>query len=442
MKSPEGTDVALDHSKPQGLFPWEYDSVVSNCSWHQALGSSKASPTMDILNVSYTELLITIFDFIHEPKLCSDTRSAVYTPILLSHVCHRWHEVILDLPRYWTSIHLSHIRHLSVTQDLLRRSAPLPLALSIELAKPAYCSWNPDSTGFKSFIPEVTDPTVISRLRDLQVSAPYNVLSAFTARASVFPRLENLVLREVDTLKNGAGYLGPLSFNAEVFRNICLDGVGIRLSRSSDLSGIQCLSLVGAPENILDQTRLLNPDSPSEETEPSMTKLVELRLTDRLRHALGVPLNQHSTPSFGGSTLKYLYLATYVTRLPTGALRRALNPMSLEELELDRISLPALCSLFHMISNQGAAEVEEQMPFARLHALTIRGVVGFFRELVNFLLRPLPQLRLLRLLEMEEVDIDEFAAAFSNTQLCPFLASFWANGVEHYRRDVASIAPP
>lgn len=391
---------------------------------------------MDKFNDSYTELLISIFDLVHEQ---SDIRAPIYTPLTLSHVCRRWHEVVLDLPRCWTRVHLSHFHLVSVTEGILRRSAPLPLFLSIDCTKSAHSSWDPDSDGSKAFITTVTESTVISRLRDLRLSAPYPILSAITIRAFTFPSLENLVIRQVESSKED-GYLGPLSFNPEVFRSLALEGVGMRLSNPSDISGIQFLSLVKAPGNLLDQTKLLDPRNPSRELEPSMTALRELRLTNTSPRPRSISTNLPPTPSFEGTKLKYLYLAEYDFGVPDGVLRIALNPMVLEELELNRFRLAAIARVLIVIHSNVHGRVT--MPFVKLHTLTIRGIPTLPRELLSCLLRSFPQLRLLRLLETEVADVDEFEAVLRNTRLCPFLASFWANGVEYPRRSAAMIVPP
>jgi hypothetical protein len=56
----------------------------------------------------------------------------------LTHVCRRWHQIILDLSYQWTHIHVYHTRQPYVLQDILYRSKSGYLYLSLGLTSASF----------------------------------------------------------------------------------------------------------------------------------------------------------------------------------------------------------------------------------------------------------------------------------------------------------------
>lgn len=383
-----------------------------------------------------TELLVEIFDIIHQPELYSDTRSSILIPFTLSHVCRHWRSVILDLPHHWTHIHLSHTRQSLISQQIFRRSKSLPLSLSLGLTN----SPSPIPR-LKEFLAVLTDSSVAGRLRDLRIIGRNTTISRIAAGFTDFPALENLIIRQVQPVEDH-NYVGPFTFNPGVFKSLTLEGVGFHSSHSSALSGLTSLTLVRAAESILNQITLLDYNPPATPYAPCMTQLETLRL-------IGTPpiiSNQRTrpelfSPSFDRKTLKCLHLSDYESDIPIRIVRSSLNPMVLEEIELEDIRGHALTSLIGLISDISAATPS---PFARVHTLTIRKISGFSSQsqsqsLATYLLRAFPQLRVLRLLEVDKV---EFVAALRDPGICPEV-SVLVDGVELSRPPpIMMIAPP
>ncbi len=382
-----------------------------------------------------TELLVEIFDSVHQAELYSDTRSSVPAPLALSHVCCRWRSVILGLPQHWTHVHISHTRHPSVSRDVLQRSQRSGLSLSLALTNSTNSIQTLSSS--KVFLDVMTDPSVTSRLRDLRIIGRNFTITRVAANFSDFPALENLIIRQVQPVDDHH-YVGPFTFNPKVFKSLTLEGIGMHPSRSSVLSGIRALTLVRAAESILDQTALLDYNPPGTPPTPCLVQLSELRLmgtpppssNQRLAQALGT-----YSPSFDNKTLKYVYLSDYQLDIPFRIIRSSLNPMGLEELELANIRGPALRDLIGVFNDIAGTP----LPFARLHTLTIRNS-PFTHLLASYLLRPFPHLRILRL---QDVDTESFTATLRDAWICPLVSSLLVDGAEVPRPPaIMMIGPP
>jgi hypothetical protein len=99
-------------------------------------------------------------------------------------------------------------------------------------------------------------------------------------------------------------------------------------------------------------------------TSPSMTELTELRLTN-------TPIREIPGPhlaSFECKKLKHIFLADYELKAPIGVLRTALNPMVLEQLELENVHGRALHAVVNMIDSIAGAP----LPFAKVNTLRLR----------------------------------------------------------------------
>jgi hypothetical protein len=170
------------------------------------------------------ETIAIIFSFLSLPReyvrLLTGDKQDVRSWLRVSHVCHRWREIALNQPRFWSRIDFTTLTSAGATEVLSRsKMAPLELEANLSCAH-----WGGDRVG--AFGKQLSSP--VSHISRLNVTADFADLQMIIEQlASPAPVLEwlSLIVDDQCHLRR----MGIPS-NAVIPRNLC-DGTAPRLSR-------------------------------------------------------------------------------------------------------------------------------------------------------------------------------------------------------------------
>lgn len=188
-------------------------------------------------------------------------------PLLASHVCHRWREIALRTPSFWTTIHFREPVHLARAQAYLERcsaSSTYPYCLDILVDTVAPEDHIHGVTLCREELVQVFDIIIahVGHWRSFHLKIRDNVCKATARRylstCGPAPSLETLQLYHfenyvtVDNLYEATHRPPVIVFENQVpkLRNVSLIGVNLPWLKSPYLMNLQKLELALHPDNI------------------------------------------------------------------------------------------------------------------------------------------------------------------------------------------------
>jgi F-box-like len=168
------------------------------------------------------EVLEIIFSFLFlpekfEPSMTGGKRDRLAW-LRVSHVCHRWREIALNQPRFWSRINFNTLTLAGVT-CVLSRSKMAPLVLEANLSD-VYWDWYRQDTFRKQLMDHISH---ISQLNIIADSLSLN--SVFRKLVSPAPILDSLSVIVNNITSSGMEILTKIPLPLSLF-----DGMAPRLS--------------------------------------------------------------------------------------------------------------------------------------------------------------------------------------------------------------------
>ena len=158
------------------------------------------------------EILSIIFSLLSSFEAL-DLVSSPPTPSLpVSHVCHRWREISLNLPYLWSHINFTNLKTPAGAAVMLVRAKTAPLYLEAETIQ-----W--DSAKFKAFKEQIE--AHIHHIRHLSITVKPNHLKMFGQLVSSAPSLE---LLSIDNRQS------PYVFSPVIIPDNLFDGIAPELT--------------------------------------------------------------------------------------------------------------------------------------------------------------------------------------------------------------------
>lgn len=310
------------------------------------------------------------------------------SPVVVSHVCKHWRDLVIDLAPQWENLRICHTHHPEVLSTFISRSKQRPFGLYIDLpVVNLELLGTSDQVDFRDTFKVVFDN--ISRLYALHVQS-FNqtlriIFSNFFKNAA-FSRLETFSLTQTgtDPLCN----FGPVTFNPACFQTLRLERAMINCDATC-LAGLTSLQLISSSGTLLDQTQLTHLTYPFIPSAPIMSQLNRLKIvgTDL------TPTSPIFTPSFNTQSLLHLTLAriSAFNEAAMGPIDKlfaaTLNPglLNIELIELDdhsfllflrhlEVQYPLVKSLVLIAVNLRLVTESFLLAFPALQNLTLIGV--------------------------------------------------------------------
>jgi hypothetical protein len=190
------------------------------------------------------EVLITIFSFgVALPSFGVLKSSLRISPFSISHVCHRWRKISLDLTHLWSQINFTKLTPTG-TAEMLARAKMAPLHLEAVTKKRAIIE------GFEGQI-----KAHIHHTRHLRISAPQEQLEQMLEQlVSSAPSLEQLSVTNLNRDSFRTPFIPNNIFNGKAPKLIYLRLVNCRIHWWSPiicplLEGLRNLELCSCPKN-------------------------------------------------------------------------------------------------------------------------------------------------------------------------------------------------
>ncbi|KAG6831283.1 hypothetical protein H0H87_005747 [Tephrocybe sp. NHM501043] len=311
-----------------------------------------------------TEVLARVFEAL--TQLCG---LSLAIPLTISHVCHRWRTVVVNLSSQWTYITINTTRYVDVFTDLVSRSKQRFFVLEINLPSLniEQCSVERQKEFRDTFF---TIRKNITRLRGLQIASNnatlFLIFNKLLERVD-YPELEILSIHQLD--ETARRYtLGPLKLNPHNLSRLALMNIMIECDASC-LANLHSIRLVNSSGSFLNQKHLTHSTYPVIPRQPIMMNVREL-IIDGMSL---LPTDGDFTPSFRASALRTLYLMHISTNTP-----QALN--STQRL-FDAVYSQRLESLTVMSLDKGAfrlfitmASGGQEAKFPHVHNLVLGDV--------------------------------------------------------------------
>ncbi|GLB36871.1 hypothetical protein LshimejAT787_0311580 [Lyophyllum shimeji] len=198
------------------------------------------------------ELLCAIFSLLYD-----DHDRRLSASIILSHVCRRWRELVLDLPRLWTDVRIAAYAP-EVLEDILLRSKGRALSICLYLPEPIR-----ESATFALWKTVIMLAPEMKRCRSLHISAFKSVykliFNAFGYEVDA-PLLRHLKLhcRDAKSSDKECLLMRSVVFKHSFLTHVDLDGVAI--PSAIDLSRVRTMNLrnvnFSAPGNFFSDNAL------------------------------------------------------------------------------------------------------------------------------------------------------------------------------------------
>ena len=214
-------------------------------SLEESIHALRRRNTLTPISALPTEIIAAIFFLLRLPS--------IHLALHVAHVCHRWREIALDQPLFWTHIDFTTVSPAGATEILARaRMAPLYLEAKVSLRR-----WDGDR--FVALQKELQ--THISHISHLRISAePLHLNSTLEGLISPAPTLERLSLSVEKSARPSRVSVPNTLFDATTPRLSSLELFNCNLSWKSPLfKGLKNLKIsVGTRPSLTDWLDALN----------------------------------------------------------------------------------------------------------------------------------------------------------------------------------------